>query len=144
MDALTMEELQKLMELSGTVGEQEAMAEQLRKQAGMLSEMGATPQMRQAGQVTVGATPMEYLGAGLSRAAGMYKENQAGEAAGKARGAQDQQNQALMAALLRQNAATQAATAPTAQAMPKQPTPSPFQMPVQGPAALGSGMFGIR
>lgn len=143
MDALTMEELQKLMELSGTVGEQEALAEQLRKQSGMLSEMGATPQMRQAGGVTVGGTPMEYLGAGLSRLGSIYKENQAGEAAGKARGAQDQQNQQLMAALLRQNAATQAA-APPAQAMPKQPTPSPFQAPTQGPAALGSGMFGIR
>lgn len=143
MDALTMEELQKLMELSGTVGEQEALAEQLRRQSGVLNEMGAAPQLRQAGQVTVGATPMEHLGAGLSRLAGAYKENEAGQAAGKARGAQDQQNQALMAALLRQNTAAQAA-APAGPAMPKQPTPSPFQMPTQPPAALGSGMYGIR
>ena len=139
------EDMQRLMELSNTIGNQQALAGKLRGQEAGYGALAGTPQMRQAGGTVVAPGMLETLSSAAGKALSAKAGGEAFGAEGAARGAQDQQNQMLMAALLRQQGAAQAATQPTQPTMARMPAPNAaFQQPPQGPAALGSGMYGIQ
>lgn len=144
-EQITQDDLQRLMELSQTIGDQQAMADKMRGQQAMYDSMGTMPKPYNANGVTVAPSMLETLSSVGAKAMGAHAGAGAYGAEGAARGAQDQQNQMLMAALMRQQGAAQAATQPTQPTMARMPAPNAaFQAPQQTPAPLGSGMYGIQ
>lgn len=114
MDGITDEELQQILSSGGSIADVQAQIEQMKQQAAMLKGMTPELNMRGNGRVQRASNPLEVVGNLAGNYMQMKNMDKQGAAAKDIAAQRTTQNNAVLAALLRQRKAQQSPTMPMA------------------------------